>query len=185
MRKMGLALLSGMLLMDYAGRQASAQAPDQKQWQELLGRISSRGETIRRDEEQLVYRTLTRIDPQDAPSPHQRDFISLVHGGSAFQPLYVAAVSGRWEKNAQGHWVVDHWIYRLSLEGRLVEVTRMAIIQDGADLILDFKILLSKTLPEDLETLERWRRKLAQWSDSKDSPQEDATDPPDKPLTHL
>lgn len=130
------------------------------EWDALLTKTRSEGEAS--DTGGGTYLTLRRIEPADKSVSHRAEYFSLLGAATydgGFAPWRVESVFENWEKEANGHWRIDQWIFTVSLSGNLGRSYHGLIVEDADGSVLEHD--LRPLSEEDAEAA--WAPRLRSW----------------------
>jgi hypothetical protein len=111
------------------------------------------------------YRSLSHIAASDVTAPHQAEYFSAMGGVDShgqFGAFEVSAVSEDWRKRPNGDWEIEQWMWSAMVDGTLLRVNHMLLVESPGGSVLDDSVLPSGA-EDSAEELARWGNKITQW----------------------
>ena len=137
---------------------------NQKKWNELLVSIATKGETMS-GSNGLEYRVYSRLNPKDLTVSHSAEYLSVVgfiNADMKFQGLETSAVSENWVLNKEGNWEIDQWVFRAALDGTLVKIFHVFLLETANGGVLKYDLLPVGSVTDEAEA-QRWVAKANEW----------------------
>ena len=138
---------------------------DPQAWNKLIQTAVQTGDPLLMNDD-LEMRVLKNILPNDPMASHQADYFSTVgytNSQAEYQAYEISVVSENWQKTEDNQWLIDQWIYRVSIEGELLELTHDEVYET-----MDRQYLGGRNFPvgsvNEPEQIAIWGKKLAAWS---------------------
>ena len=137
---------------------------DPQTWQKLVQTTIEKGNALFLDNDQEI-RTLKKITPDNSQVSHQAEYFSTLgqtDSNGKYQASEVSVVSENWQLKENNIWLIDQWIYRVSISGEL-----LGIMHDEMRETTDGQYLDGQNFPtgevDDPATIALWGKKLNQW----------------------
>ncbi|MBI3549398.1 MAG: hypothetical protein HY078_10195 [Elusimicrobia bacterium] len=107
-------------------------------WEALVKKVLTRGTFQEADFYPAQY-SLKDVqgDPKDS---HSAEYVTIWGGVGdlgVFQGSWASFVSEDWPVKADGHWHIDQWIFRIAMDGEIIEATHIFMIQRKDRIIVD------------------------------------------------
>jgi rubrerythrin len=149
-------------------RRSTAVPPgfDRARWETLLRAALAKGEAKTGGHEREVWFILSHRSPDDVGQPHAADYFSVVSwriDSGQQVPVYVSAVSERWDKDHHDNWVLDQWRWRVDLKGEMERVSHKRLVKQADNRVLEMSDY-ETGWPANPDALNRWGRKLGDWT---------------------
>lgn len=156
-------MVVGLAFTNFAQAENLPPGFDESRFLNLLHFAAEKGKPMKVDA--YEYRVLSNISEPDPSKTHYSDYFSLVGGTDSagnFGVLEISAVSEFWERQANGNWIIDQWIWEVAPNGELIRNLHYIIVETFDGSVLELKYLPNDG-PQAPEELARWGAKLDQW----------------------
>jgi hypothetical protein len=111
------------------------------------------------------WRTLSSVVPADSSQLHRANYISTI-GAKDSTGVYgieeLSDVSENWQIDSNGHWNIDQWIFEISDEGELTQVSHNTLIETLDGQVLDDQALPVAAISDPVQ-LQQWGQVLDAW----------------------
>lgn len=163
MRLIHLLASGFVVVFSLSGFAATPPGFNQASWNQFVAKVAATGSPMLAANAEL--HVFSHVVPNDVSKPHQADYFSTLgerDNAGTYTPFSVSVVNENWQKDSSGNWIIDQWIFDLTLMGDLRRVYHGRVVESQSGSVLSDESFPVGS-PTDSANLQLLGHKLDQW----------------------